>query len=771
MPGRPTPKGRTAYSPDCENCIPNMTLRYSSLTLLVALGAPLSLHAQTAPATPTTAEASKEEAVKLPAFTITSEKDNNFVGTSSLSSTRIAVDLSELPQSVKVLNNSFLTAINPTMMSDVLNYVGGGQNGNLNWTPGRMNVRGFTGDADYMDGFAPTQGSVVDPIIYDRFEVIKGPSTVFLAADGSPGGVVNKITKSPLSKQSTTLTVQAGLFEGNKVGIDATGPITPDQKLLYRLAAGETYYNGYYKNTYMHRFTAMPELSYQVNKDTKIELKAQFVRTNWPSYNGLPVDPRTGKMFDLPYDTSQDENAPFNWRHDNVSRVWGSFNSRITDWFAFSVRGMKATDRADRFESITAPWNEGSRTWSSAAVAPTTYTGGPIPRPTTNDDAHTDYQAIQADLNFNYTTKNFTELLLIGGERRNQPGRTVTYSGNDSSSPWYPYAPGTPPVIVTSQTPSAYTATQSLLQRVYALETLKVFGDRLILNFGASRAMVFGSNFNYLTQNPTSYVPFTIYKNLVQWGVVYKITSEISVFTGYNQNFAANGVGTFNGKTNTPLPPKQGEQHEVGVKFDFMNHALTGNVAYFDINQQNNTVPSFPLDPNNPNILIPGVISRGFDMDFSWKVNRNFYLIGSAANYSAKSILGPAVNGTFAQPGLGGRVAFGSIPVNNTAEQTASLYALYNFDQGDLKGWQFGLGPNFQSKRAVTDGPNQVFWGYVPARTIVNATVNYEYNPHLKYTLTIDNLLDKKYIYAVRSENVQIPGTPINLKISVAYTF
>src|SRR4051812_11210339 len=49
--------------------------------------------------------------VELPAFEVKSEKDNNFVGKSSLSSTRIAVDLSEIPQSVKVINNSFIQAL------------------------------------------------------------------------------------------------------------------------------------------------------------------------------------------------------------------------------------------------------------------------------------------------------------------------------------------------------------------------------------------------------------------------------------------------------------------------------------------------------------------------------------------------------------------------------------------------------------------------------------------------------------------------------------
>jgi iron complex outermembrane receptor protein len=265
----------------------------------VASAFAVQLHAQTAAAdtstpaasdAPINNDASNDKAVQLPAFEIASEKDTSYVGNSSLSSTRVAVDLSELSQSVKVLNNSFLTAINPTMMSDVLDYVGGGQNGALNWTPGRMNIRGFTGDADYMDGFSPTAGSTVDSVIFDRFEVIKGPSTIFLAADGSPGGIVNKITKVPQATQSTTITAQTGLFDGNEFTLDSTGPVTKDKKLLYRAIFGETYSDGYYKNVYMHRFTFAPSLSYQFTSTTKLELHAELVQTNWPSrHPGRPA--------------------------------------------------------------------------------------------------------------------------------------------------------------------------------------------------------------------------------------------------------------------------------------------------------------------------------------------------------------------------------------------------------------------------------------------------------------------------------------------------
>mgnify|MGYP003337125371 CR=1 FL=1 len=78
--------------------------------------------------------------------------------------------------------------------------------------------------------------------------------------------------------------------------LDTTGRVTSDGKLLYRLVAAQQYSDGYYDNTYMHRFTAMPALSYQFNPDTKAEVKSMYVSTKWPSYNGLPVDPRTGKV-------------------------------------------------------------------------------------------------------------------------------------------------------------------------------------------------------------------------------------------------------------------------------------------------------------------------------------------------------------------------------------------------------------------------------------------------------------------------------------------
>jgi iron complex outermembrane receptor protein len=261
---------------------------------------------------------------------------------------------------------------------------------------------------------------------------------------------------------------------------------------------------------------------------------------------------------------------------------------------------------------------------------------------------------------------------------------------------------------------------------------------------------------------------FTVNKNLKQYGAVYKIFDGFNVFYGYNENFALNGVGLRNGVSG-PLPPKTGKQTEVGIKTTLLNKKLSANISYFDVQQQNNTVPSSPLDPLNPNVLIPGVISRGFDGDFSYQVNKNFYMMASFSWFDAKSILGPAA-ASFVQP-YTKTIITTWIPVNNISEKSWSLIGLYRFTEGPLNKLNLSLGANSLGKRAISDNANQVWFGYVKGRTLVNLNASYRYNKNWSFGVNVDNLFNTKYIYSVRSVNVIVPGPEINVKASVDYTF
>jgi outer membrane receptor protein involved in Fe transport len=354
----------------------------------------------------------------------------------------------------------------------------------------------------------------------------------------------------------------------------------------------------------------------------------------------------------------------------------------------------------------------------------------------------------------------------LGGEARESVFKLIAFAG--TSSGWDPFNKTTPVVTVNYAAPVAQTVQTAGNGRVYVLDTAKFLGDRLVLSYGVSRSRAGSNTFNELTR-AYSTPEYNLNKNLKQYGAVFKVLPGLNAFAGYNENFALNGTGLINGRTGA-LPPKEGKQWETGIKGEFLNRRLQVNVSYFDIKQTNNTVPSYPLDPLNPNVLVPGVISRGFDGDASWQVNSNLYLMGSFAWYDPKSVLGPAVSGLYVQPYYK-RAVSGSIPVGNTANRTSSLFGLYRFTSGGLKGLEVGLGYNYLAQRAITDGPNQVMFGYVPGRVLVNSSITYKASRSITYTLNLDNLTNEKYIYSVRSQNVIVPGQAFNAKAGIEYRF
>ena len=482
----------TPKSTPSENMKQNPPLSRAALWLAALFAAHAADSA--AQTTPVEESAASQAAIILPAFETSSQSDTSYMGKSSLSSTRISVELAELPQSVQVINNSFLKAINPLNLVEVLNYVGGAQTGNLGFTAGRVNIRGFTGDGDYVDGFAPASSVLQDSALFDRFEVIKGPSTIFLAADGSPGGVVNKITQSPSPNAATSLSVQVGRFNANHASLDNTGSLTKDGALTYRLIVAQQYSDGRYDTTHLHRFTAMPSFTYRFSPTAKLELKALVMNAIFPSYTSIPVDPRTLRQFAIVQNRAQTINAPFQWYfHDKVGRVWANFTDRLNDHVVVRIAGMNAYDTLNRVVLQATTWNEGARTWTVPNYDGTQS----FPRALIADDSNTIYRDLQSDVNINFNAGPVANNLLIGSELNYGVVNRSSHPG--TASPWYPYSTATPVVTVNTATNSAQSSSTNTLARAFVLDTVKFFGDRIILSYGLSRARATASVLNQLT--------------------------------------------------------------------------------------------------------------------------------------------------------------------------------------------------------------------------------------------------------------------------------
>jgi len=753
----------------------------------------LTGQAQNQPAAPAAPapETAPDQTVKLPAFTVSTEKDTSLIGSEALSTTRSGVELSDLAQSVVVVNRQFFNSVSPTIMAKMLSYVGGAQTGTINWSVDRYMIRGFVGEGDYVDGFRTFTDKNTDQNLIDHAEIIKGPSAIFIAnSTNTVGGVINKISKSPTSYDVGTLTVQVGQFDANRSDLDIGGPITADKKLAYRFLVSGQDSKGWYDHTYEKRFAVLPMLSYTFNDTTQMWLKFETFTSHYSSYNGIPLDGRTNAIAAVPYDTNFDgEPFPNNWRRDHYYRVWGQFTTRPADWIAIRLAAFDSKDVQQRVESILATVNttqviNGVNVSVPGYQIPTSYTPGTtLSRGTTAINADTQARReLQNDYVLTFHTGPASHTLLLGAALVDYPEDTQTYSNGGTSTatsspmdPFNPQFPGTVSVNF-NQPPVTNNHVSQNFAKVFALETVSFLKDSLIANFGATRSRYESSrvqnNFNQVTGLATAdsniFQDAVAYKNIVQYGLVYKPVPNLSVFYGDSRNFAFTGFGIRPDGTNGLLPPGEGRQKEFGIKSTWLDKRLTFNTAYFDVVQFNNIVNAFPQTNPPSNIVVGGETSRGFDGDLTFALNKNIDVIGSFAAFKAHIDLAAPWN-QIVQPGDG--KVHSTIPVNNIAEHTLGLWTRYKFREAELKGLSVSVGASYLGKRAIDDNSgSQVFFGYLPPRTLVDLSIGYETKSFI-YQLNVDNLLNKKYIYASRSNLVQVPGTPTDVRLSVTYKF
>ena len=236
-------------------------LRAGLLVCSALLGVwPFAVSAQTkAPAgtaAPETLE-KKDETVVLSPFTVTTDKDNGYGATNSISGSRVNTPIKDLPIPIQVITNDFISDIGATTLRNSLAYVSGisiqtqndlenragtfgsaygpggvnnpeGVTSNINGV--QMKIRGFITNNVLRDGFY--RGSPSDSINIDRIEVVQGPNAL-LYGTGNFGGVVNYLTKKPQDREASSASVSYGTNDFKRATIDSTGPLS--STLSYRV--------------------------------------------------------------------------------------------------------------------------------------------------------------------------------------------------------------------------------------------------------------------------------------------------------------------------------------------------------------------------------------------------------------------------------------------------------------------------------------------------------------------------------------------------------
>lgn len=226
---------------------------------------------------------SGEETITLSPFTVTSEKDEGYRATNTLSGTRMNASLFQTPAPISVLTKEFLDDVGAYDISEMLKYAPGSDHERTNDTAGvlqqaysvRASIRGFsesTATRDFMPNMIEDRGVLAtDRFNVDRADMNRGPNSV-LYGTSRPGGALNTTSKRAIlngRQKSAALTI--GSWNRTRSELDLALPLVTD-KLALRVNAVAEDREGWWEFEMMKQKGLALASTYQPFQSTQVRV-------------------------------------------------------------------------------------------------------------------------------------------------------------------------------------------------------------------------------------------------------------------------------------------------------------------------------------------------------------------------------------------------------------------------------------------------------------------------------------------------------------------
>lgn len=176
---------------------------------------------------------SAEKIVKLSAFEVVGGAAGYGAQYSS-SSSRLNLRYIDVPQSIGVVTAEFLNDAFVFDSREFTKYVPNVQPRANTHQPEIMYVRGLQISNTYVDGYIAPLAVNRDRGLYDRIEYVKGPASAAMGR-GEAGGLVNFVSKSPLSTDRNIGDITLGSDSFYRAEFDHNARITSNGKMAYRI--------------------------------------------------------------------------------------------------------------------------------------------------------------------------------------------------------------------------------------------------------------------------------------------------------------------------------------------------------------------------------------------------------------------------------------------------------------------------------------------------------------------------------------------------------
>ena len=666
-----------------------------------------------------------------------------FLSVDTSGTTNLPLPIEKVPQSISLVSEDFIKAADLKNIGDIADYVPGAFNeGPSGGFSNAVSLRGFTPikaydglnvGASFLPAFEP------DYSIFDRVEVVKGPSSVVYGVS-SAGGLINYVTKSATPQTPDYLLAQVGMWESYRLegqvagslnssgSVRAIGVVAYDQgnSFIDVLSHKELTLYGGINVDFSSSVTGYLHAGYMWYQRTASDGLSSYPDGRYP-YPDVPRSFFVGAtndnlttpdyLADMGLTWHATDMLEFNLKSNYVSDVTSG-----NDPFSYDLQynGDLSMNRQQIAHESNLDWGVAlSSTYKFDALG--------------LKDSFVSLAAMYQDSEFKYV---FSGYLFPNGQTvvtgNIFDGEAALTSIFDSAT--------VPGPVENDEEEFLKTLTLSMQSVLHVVDSVAVLlgasyskPDVNVSNFGVSQ--------NFTPPAQTSY----------RGGVTYEFLPGANAYLSYSQSFLPQTYLTPNF---TVLPPLKGDQYEGGVKYRSRDGHLLLTGALFQITEQNQPEFAELIGPVSYYTPAGEVTNKGFELEALGQVSPQWQIHLGYAFLDSKITKNPSDPAS-----VGQTQPF--IP-----EQTASLFTTYTVGTGFLRGLTVGGGYRYVGPQRTNIPNNSTF--DIPGYELVDATVSYAIN---RWTVQLNarNVLNKFYYYndyeTLAFSNLVGPPTSVTLTV------
>jgi outer membrane receptor protein involved in Fe transport len=684
------------------------------------------------------------EVVTLNAFSVTADESHGYIASESVTGTRIASKIADLPFGVNVVTSQFLNDFQAFNLNDALAFVSGFSPSEIQ---GQFQLRGFASPTTLVDGFRRI--GLIDTVDIARIEVIKGAAASIYGAV-QPGGAVNILTPQPTTTPRYHAEFGGGTDDFYRAALSASGPAGVSDRLFYRIDMANSFNKYSEQFSSQHKAYIAAKLLFKPDAETNVTLSIEHSELYEHPFNQeLTVTEKQtmpwagnsiteSQYYGLAGNGLLNYNygGPESYDHNRVTSATLALEHRFNEVWSLKL-GVNA---------FVNPYNDqliGSGAYYPYGTGNVTPVNGIITQaftPEVKDQPQADWKpqrggGMQLDDLFSFKVGPFSNKLLITADYYELTQRTVTlsatYAGAQATDYYALYSPYNPagapyytpqttwnpatlgygwnttmygqnPAVYGGATTDQYVAASDY--GVFGSERLSFFQDRVNLLAGGRWDYVKNQVKNYnIAANGTAVAvgsaepatsqafDYNTAAYTYQLGGSVRITDTLNAYA--NKSSAFNPQPQLDSYTGQPLPNNKSNGYEYGFKASFLHNQLNFTVDRFEINEYNLVQSETdPVSGLKDTILTGQQQAKGYELDFNYQVTNDFIIGGDWGYTKAQVVNANAL--TF----------LNGLPARRVPRDNVGSWARYQISHGVLRGVFFLADFKYYSKSLVNLG-------------------------------------------------------------------